>query len=301
MNKILVTGGSGLVGKYLQKTLPDATYINSSEFNLTNQNDVERMFSTYTPDIVIHLAAKVGGIIDNIEHPVDYLDDNILMNTLVLKYAYKYRVNRFVAILSCCAFPETCSSYPMSEECMHDGPPDGNTFSYGLSKRVMATQIENYNKEFGTKYSYITPCNLYGINNKTSETKSHFITSLMNKIKVANENNENFIELFGDGTPIRQLMYANDLSDIIKIIIDENITESFNVAGDETLTIDEIAKIALKITKSEHINIKYDTNKPNGQTRKDLDIKKFKKLMPNYKSTSLSEGLKEYYKIITHE
>lgn len=301
MKRILITGGSGLVGKYLNQKIPSAIFVNSKEFNLTNQNDVETMFIKYSPTSVIHLAAKVGGIIDNIEHPVSYLDDNILMNTLVLKYAYKYGVERFLSVLSCCAFPEFCSSYPMKECDMHSGEPDINTFSYGLSKRVMAIQIENYNKEFGTKYNYITPCNLYGISDKNSESKSHFITSLMNKIKHANQNGENTIELFGDGTPIRQLMYAKDLADVIKIIIDNDITESFNVAGEEVLTIDEIARIALKSTNSEHIKIVYDQSKPNGQMRKDLSIEKFKKIIPNYNSTKLFDGLFEYYKAITQK
>lgn len=298
MKKILVTGGSGLVGSYLQQELSEAIYISSKDFDLTNQKDVENMFSTHKPDTVIHLAAKVGGIIDNIEHPVDYLDDNILMNTLMLRYAYKHNVQRFIAILSCCAFPGEASMYPMKEGIMHDGPLDKNTLSYGLSKRVMAVQIENYNKEFGTKYNYITPCNLYGINNKVSENKSHFVTSLINKIKSANENSKNTIKLFGDGTPIRQLMYTKDLAGVIKKMMEKDITDSFNVATDETLTIDAIVKIALKATNSEHLKIVYDSSKPNGQLRKDLDIKKFKELMPEYKCMSLYEGLKEYYKTI---
>lgn len=301
MKKILVTGGSGLLGLYLQQELPGAIYISSKDFDLTNQKDVENVFSMYKPDTVIHLAARVGGIIDNIEHPVVYLDDNLLINTLTLKHAFKCGAIRFTAILSSCAFPETSSVYPMGEEAMHNGPLDKNTLSYGLSKRVMATQIENYNKEFGTKYNYITPCNLYGINNKTSENKNHFVTSLINKIKSANENGENTIELFGDGTPIRQVMYAKDLAGIIKIMIEKDITDSFNVASKETLTVDDVARIALKATDSEHLKIVYNASKPNGQTRKDLDIKKFKKIIPEYKCMSLYEGLKEYYKTINNK
>jgi len=295
MSKILVTGGNGLVGNYLKNILPDAIYITSRDFDLTNQHDVEQVFESYKPEVVIHLAAKVGGIIDNIEHPSGYLDDNILMNTLMLKYAYKYDVKRFTAILSCCAFPDVCPVYPMKEAEMHIGPPDINTFSYGLSKRVMAVQIENYNKEFGTQYNYITPCNLYGLNEKVNENKSHFITALITKIQQAKLNNDSKITLFGDGTPIRQLMYAKDLAGVIKTMLDCDITESFNVAADEVLTIEEIAKIALKVTNSEDLNIVYDKSKPNGQMRKDLDIESFKKLMPQYKCLNLFDGLTEYY------
>lgn len=301
MKKILVTGGSGLVGSYLQKELPEAIYISSKDFDLANQKDVENMFSTYRPDTVIHLAAKVGGLIDNREHPVVYLDENLLMNTLMLKYAHKYGATRFTAVLSCCAYPDTPSAYPMKEEIMHDGAPDKNTYSYGLSKRVMAVQVENYNKEFGTKYNYIIPCNIYGVSNKVSESKSHFVTALINKINLANQNGDETITLFGDGTPIRQLMYAKDLAEVIKITIEKDITDSFNIAADETLTIDDIAKTALTATDSEHIRITYDSSKPNGQPRKDLDIEKFKKILPDYKCTPLFEGLKIYYEAVKNK
>lgn len=301
MKKILVTGGSGLVGSYLQQELSEAIYISSKDFDLTNQKDVENVFSTHKPDTVIHLAAKVGGLIDNQEHPVAYLDDNLLMNTLMLKYAHKYGVSRFTAILSSCAFPEISSVYPMKEEVMHTGTLDENTLSYGLSKRVMAVQIENYNKEFCTKYNYITPCNIYGVSNKVSEGKSHFVTALINKINSANHNGDETITLFGDGTPIRQLMYAKDLAEIIKIMIEKDITDSFNIATDETLTIDAIARIALKATNSEHLKIAYDSGKPNGQQRKDLAIEKFKKILPDYKCTPLLEGFKMYYEAVKNK
>lgn len=301
MKKILVTGGSGLVGSYLQQELPEALYISSKDFDLTNQADVENMFSTHRPDTVIHLAAKVGGLIDNREHPAIYLDENLLMNTLMLKYAHKYGVTRFTAVLSSCAYPETPSVYPMKEETMYDGAPDKNTHSYGLSKRVMAVQVENYNKEFGTRYNYIIPCNIYGVSNKISEDKSHFVTALINKINLANQNGDETITLFGDGTPIRQLMYAKDLAEVIKIMIDKDITDSFNIAADETLTIDDIAKTALKATDSEHLRITYDFSKPNGQPRKDLDIERFKKILPDYKCTPLFDGLKIYYEAVKNK
>ncbi len=218
-----------------------------------------------------------------------------------LEYSYKHNVQRFTAILSCCAFPAMSPLYPMKEEIMHDGSLDKNTLSYGLSKRVVAIQIENYNKEFGTKYNYVTPCNIYGISNKIGENKGHFITDLINKIKLANKNGDDKIKLFGDGTPIRQLIYACDLARVIKIMIEKDITDSFNIAADETLTINDIVKIALRVTDSEHLNIVYDTNKPNGQPRKDLNIEKFRKILPEYKCTPIVEGLRIYYEAVKNK
>ncbi len=285
--KILVTGGSGLIGLCLQNELPEATYVSSKDYDLTNQNEVEKMFQEHKPQTVIHLASVVGGIIDNINHPVSHLDDNLLMNTLVLKYAHKYCVNRFLSLLSYTMYPKDYKGIPFKEESIHDGSPHESIFSYAMVKRIMATQINNYNKEFGTKYNYIIPCNLYGEKDKDDK----IIPVIINKILNAKKNNISHIQLFGDGTPIRQFMHSKDISKIIKTIIEKDITESFNVAPEQSMTIDEIAKLILKLTDSENIKIEYDITKPNGQIKRDIDNTLFKKLIVNYNFIPLEEGL----------
>jgi len=141
-NKILVTGGSGMVGNSLQKFLPDAIYISSKDYDLTNESDVISMFEKYKPNIVVHLAAKVGGIIDNIEKPYEYFVENIRMNTYMVEHSYKNGVEQFIGILSTCIYPDTVDSYPMKEEDLHLGPPTITNFSYGYAKRCLAVQIE---------------------------------------------------------------------------------------------------------------------------------------------------------------
>jgi len=293
--KILVTGGSGLVGKSLKKIIPNAVYISSSDFDLTNETSVIKLFETYRPTVIVHLAAKVGGIIDNINYPYDYFTENILMNTLLLKYSLKYNVERFIGILSTCIYPDVSNTYPLNEYQLHDGPPTETNFSYGYSKRCLAVQIDAMNKQHNTKYNYLIPCNLYGDNDKEDPNKSHFVTSLIKKIYDANLNNENKIVLFGDGTPIRQFMHADDLSKIIKLCIDNDITDNFNVANDEVYTINEMTKIALNATNSNHLEIIYDSSKPNGQYRKDVSNQKLKNIFPDFKFINLSEGIKKIY------
>ena len=161
MKQILVTGGTSTVGKHLKEILPDAIYISSTDCDLTDIKMVRWLISSYTPDIVVHLAAKVGGIQDNIAKPAEYFDDNILMNTNILKVSHEYKVKRFIGILSTCIYPDKVDSYPMKEEVMFAGPPTPTNFSYGYAKRALAVQIEAYNKQYGTAYNYITPCNLY--------------------------------------------------------------------------------------------------------------------------------------------
>lgn len=295
--KIIVTGGYGLVGRYLQKILPNAIFLTSKDYNLTKENDVIQMFEDHHPDTIIHLAAKVGGIIDNINHSADYFTENILMNTLLIDYSYKYNVKQFLGILSTCIYPDTVEEYPLKESDLHYGPPTLTNFTYGYAKRCMAVQIDSYNQQYGTKYNYIIPCNLYGENDKDDINKSHFVTSLIKKIYDANQNNDDHITLFGDGTPLRQYLHAADLAEIIKVVIENNITESFNFATYENYSIKQIAEIALTSCESQHLKIKFDNTKPNGQYRKDVSIEKFKSLFPNYNPISLGDGIKDVYKL----
>ena len=293
--KILVTGGSGLVGKYLKKILPEAIYISSSDYDLTTEDGVKRMFLKHKPEVVVHLAARVGGIIDNINHPAEYFTQNVLMNTLLIEYSRIFNVKKFIGILSTCIYPDVARKYPMDETMLHEGPPTITNFSYGYSKRSMGAQIDAYNLQYKLNYQYLIPCNLYGIEDKDDENKSHFIASLIKKINYAKNNNSDNITLFGDGTPLRQFMYAGDFAEIIKQTIERGVTESFNVATEENLSIKQMAEIALNVTDSENVKIEWDTTKPNGQFRKDVSIDKFKNLFPNFEFTPLSKGIKLVY------
>jgi GDP-L-fucose synthase len=295
--KILVTGSSGLVGSYLKDILPkNTTYITSKDYDLTSQKDVKNLYEEIKPDCVVHLAAKVGGILDNLNHPVSYLEDNILINTFMIKYAYENKVKKFIGILSSCAYPDYLDKYPLDESDIDKGPPTNATYSYGMAKRILAHQIDCYNKEFNTEYNYIIPCNIYGgRTNKYDENNSHFITSVLKKINSAKINGDNYIKLYGDGTPLRQFIHAIDVANVIKIVIEKNIIESFNLATKNSISINDITKIILKITNSEDLKILYDITKPNGQYKKDLSIEKFEKLIPNYEFLDIKKGIIENY------
>ena len=293
--KILVTGGSGLIGKSLKKILPEATFLSSKDYDLTNQNEVNKMFLEHQPKVVIHMAALVGGIIDNINRPYEYFYKNIMMNTLVLEYSHRYKVENFLGILSTCIYPDTYNEYPLKEDTLHLGPPTISNFGYGYAKRCLAVQIDTLNKQFGTNYSYIIPCNLYGPDDKDDEKNSHFVTALIKKIYLSKKQKEKSITLYGDGTPLRQFMLVEDLSKIIKLIIDNNINLNMNIATDETYSIDEIANIALEACDALDLCIDYDKTKPNGQYRKDVSISKFKSVIPNFKFTNLKDGIKLVY------
>lgn len=294
---IVVTGGSGMVGKSLKKIIPEAIYLSSKDYDLTSERGVASMYSELKPDVVIHLAAKVGGIIDNINKPSTYFTDNVLMNTLLVEYARFNNVKRFIGVLSTCIYPDVAESYPMSESMLHLGPPTPTNFSYGYAKRCLAVQIDACNKEYGTNYQYLTPCNLYGEHDKFGEN-SHFVAALIKKIHQAKSTNEDKITLFGTGTPLRQFMHSNDFARVIKKCIDEEVYDSFNVATEQNLSIDDIARTAIRACGATGLKIEYDSTKPDGQFRKDVSIEKIKSIFPDFKPTRLFHGIGSTYSIL---
>lgn len=294
---IIVTGGSGMTGRSLHKILPGAHYLSSKDCDLTNINEVESTFEKYRPDCVIHLAAKAGGIFDNIKKPAEYFDENILINTNVLRTARKYDVQRLLAILSTCAYPDVLDNYPMKEEDMHKGPPAATNISYGYSKRALAVQIDAYNKQYGTKYQYLTPCNLYGEYDKYGDN-SHFVAALIKKIHQAKTFGDKKITLFGTGTPLRQFMHSDDLAKIIKRCIEEEVYDSFNIATGQNISIDDIARIALRACNATNLDIEYDKTKPDGQFRKDVSTEKMNSIFPDFKPTKLYHGIVSTYSIL---
>ena len=291
--KLLVTGGTGLVGKYLQQ-FTDGIFVNSSQYNLMYEKDAAQMFMDHQPDVVIHLAAKVGGIMDNIANPFQYYEDNLLMNTYMVKYARMYNVKKFVGVLSSCIFPDVVDHYPMVEEDMHKDLPNANNFGYGYAKRVMGCHIDIARKQ-GLNYSYITPSNLYGEFEHGDISRKHFVGALLEKIHNAKQNGDKSITLFGDGTPLRQFTFAKDVAEILNMIVTYDIKENLNISTPSNFTIDFMAREALEAANAQHLQIIYDMSKPNGQMRKDIDTTKFKNIFPNYEFTSYVKGIKQTY------
>jgi len=293
--KILVTGGTGMVGEELKLIMPEAVYISSKDYDLTKESEVKKMFKEHNPSHVVHLAAKVGSLHDNIKNRVTYFDDNALINTFVLREAYKAGVKRFIGVLSTCIYPNEVKNYPINEEDLHNGAPHEDLHSYAYAKRCLAVQIEAYNLQFKTKYNYLIPCNMYGEHCKAHMGRSHYVNALISKIIEAKKEGQSEITLFGDGTPLRQFMHSKDFARVIKLCIENDVTESFNVATEENYSVHKIAEIGLNACDAESLKIEYDKTKPNGQHRKDVSIKKFRKHFSDFEFTPLKEGIKQVY------
>ena len=288
---ILVTGGSGLVGKHLKDIMPDATYIGSKDCDLTDVTQVDALMDFFRPKIVVHLAARVGGIVDNINHPVEYLEENIMMNNNVLKKCHEYKVDKLISILSTCIYPDVVDTYPLKEEDLFNGPPPPDNFSYAMSKRCMATHIDSYVKQYEKQWCYLIPCNLYGEHDKYEEHHSHFVSALIKKIYEATDT----VEIWGTGKPLRQFMHAEDLARIIKYMIDNDIVENFNVAPNYVYSIEEMTKIGMESCGKGDLEIVYDSTKPDGQYRKDVDSSKLISVMEGFEFISLEEGIRRVY------
>jgi GDP-L-fucose synthase len=293
--EILVTGGSGTLGKALQSIMPDAYYINGSDYNLINQEPVKKLYAELMPDRIIHCAALVGGIVDNIQNPHPYFYENILMDTQMVRFAIGNEVEHFTGILSTCAYPDVVPEYPMTEDMLHAGPPAATNFSYGYAKRAMAVHIDAANKQYGTRYNYLIPCNLYSGNQYKDPNKAHFLDTLIQKIKFAQNNGQTWINLMGTGEAKRQFMLADDFARVIKIMVDKGVTESFNVCPDENLSIREIVEIALKACDATYLKVNWDASKPNGQLNKEASNAKFKTIFPDFNFTPLEQGIRQAY------
>ena len=295
---VLVTGGYGFVGVHVVKMLKQkkckVVHVPSKyDYNCTIEREVDLMFQHLKPDVVIHLAARVGGIQDNILRPAEYFDDNILINTNVLKMSKIYGVDRFIGMLSTCVYPDfgKLPLYPLQEKHLLLGPPAPTNFSYSYAKRCMAIQIDAYNQQYNTKYSYLIPCNLYSeYDNFDNKNKMHFVTALLKKIKTSKET----LNLLGTGRPLRQFIYAGDLARVIKEVIDKDIVEDFNVAPSYNYSIKKMAQIALNVT-NKNLKIEYSNPELDGQYRKDVSSERMKSILPNFKLTSFEEGIKKVY------
>jgi len=290
--KVIVTGGSGFVGKRLQKIKPEWEYISSWDVNLLNYYDFADYLHRERPDAVIHLAAKVGGIKDNAEHPADFFHANSLINSNVVHACYKEGVKRLLASLSTCAFPDIVHRYPFSEKDLLSGPPAETNRAYGFTKRALYIQLQSYRKQYGLDYSCFCPSNLYGPEDHFDTEKSHFIPAAIRKIHEAK--NDDVVEFWGTGTPLRQQLYIDDLCKAIPELLDEHHTDvPLIVAPDENLSIKEMAVICKSII-GRRVQFYFNGNL-DGQYRKDGSNLEFKKVLPSFEFTPFKRGLQKTY------
>jgi GDP-L-fucose synthase len=296
MQSILVTGGSGLVGNailLLEKEYPNYNFIflNSKICDLTNYNEVIILFNTIKPDNVIHLAACVGGLFKNMAQKVKMFEDNILINTHVIKAASAVGVKNLIACLSTCVFPDK-TEYPINETMLHNGPPHHSNEGYAYSKRMMELHCRLYNESCGTNYICIIPTNIYGPHDNFNLEDGHVIPSLIHKCYLAKKEGIPF-EVKGSGRPLRQFIYSMDLAKLIMSTLENNEligTGNIIVSPEEEYSIREVAELINSHFGNEII---FNEEYSDGQYRKTADNSKLKELLKkvNFEFTDLATGI----------
>jgi len=290
MSKVLVTGGTGMAGLALKEVLPDAIYV-GSEFDLRDMVETRAMFKLHRPEVVIHMAAKVGGIKANMNAMSDFYVDNILINTNVLKCCHDFNVKKTISLLSTCVYSHE-APLPLKEKDMHSGECHPSNYGYGFAKRMLDIQSRSYREQYGENFICLIPNNLYGEHDNFHLINSHVIPSLIRKIYEAKKNNAD-VKLWGDGTPMREFTYAKDLAKIIVFAMNNyDGKDPINVGNTNEISIKNLVEIIAEIFNYQG-KIIWDTNQTNGLNRKPSDNSNLLNL--GWKKeyyTNLREGLK---------
>lgn len=291
-----MSGHNGMVGASLCKKLISKGFNNlivasRDELDLRNQNDVSKFLKKKKPEIVINLAAKVGGINSNISKPAEYIYDNIIMNTNLIHESYINKVERFVNLGSSCIFPKECQQ-PMKERFLLTGPLEPTNEGYALAKICGIKMLESYKKQYGFNSISIIPPNLYGPGDDFDLENCHVLSALVKRFVDSNANNN--ITLWGTGIAKREFLHVYDLCLAIYFILKNNIDLEYdliNIGTGKEISIKELANNISSYTNFKG-KISWDSSKPDGMLKKCLDIEEMKKIGFTPK-TKLKDGIKE--------
>jgi GDP-L-fucose synthase len=297
MKKILITGGSGLVGNAFKNTANDFAeqyefiFLSSSDCNLEKFDETMECFTKIKPHYIIHLAACVGGLYKNMNYKVNMLEKNLLINFNVIKCSYEVNVEKLVCMLSTCIFPDK-TTYPIDETMLHNGPPHTSNDAYSYAKRVLEIHCRAYNEQYNTNFCCIIPTNIYGPHDNYSIQDGHVIPALIHKCFLAKQKKVPF-EVLGTGTPLRQFIYSDDLARCIILTIDKINKENLIISTSEEYSIKDIATIiANEFEYTEHMV--FNKNYSDGQYKKTADNRKLLSFLGGelkYKFMDIRKGI----------
>jgi len=294
--KILITGGTGMVGKAFNNIEAEHKLIlaGSRHCDLELWRDTQHMVAEQDPDAIIHLAAKVGGVKSNIDYMGDFYKENILINTNTLEAARLHGVNKVISLLSTCVYPDS-ANYPLTEDQIHNGPPHHSNFGYAYAKRMLDVQSRAYRQQYGCNFITAVPNNLFGEHDNFDLENSHAIPAIMRKMHEAKIKNENVI-LWGDGSPLREFTYSKDLAQILLFLLENyNEEDPINVGNTLEVSIKQVAEMVADVVGFNG-EIVWDISKPTGQHRKPSDNSKLIELGWEKKSyTNFKEALTSTY------
>ncbi len=296
--KIYVAGHRGMAGSAIVRELNRLGYTNiitrtHQELDLCRQAETEAFFEKEQPEYVFLAAAKVGGIEANQNAPADFMYENMMMEMNVVHAAWKYRVKKLQFLGSSCIYPRLAPQ-PMKENCLLTSELEKTNEAYALAKISGLKYCEYLNKQYGADFISVMPTNLYGLNDNYHPKNSHVIPGLIRRFHEAKAGGAESVTCWGDGSPMREFLYADDLADLCVFLMNHySGCETVNAGTGKEISIKNLAELVARVT-GYHGKILWDITKPNGTPRKLLDISKAEKMGWKYK-TDLEDGLKISY------
>ncbi|MGH2906458.1 MAG: GDP-L-fucose synthase family protein [Solirubrobacterales bacterium] len=291
--RLVVTGGSGFLGSHVTDRLSELgaeiTVPRSTEYDLTVEDAVKQLYADAKPEIVIHLAARVGGIGANRKNPGAYWYDNLMMGALMLEHARRSGVGKFVQLGTICSYPNM-TPVPFREEDLWNGYPEVTNAPYGIAKKALLAGAQSYREQYGMHTVFVMPVNLYGPRDNFDLESSHVIPALVRKMVEAGERGED-VDLWGDGSPSREFLYVDDCARAILLATERyDASDPVNIGAGFEITIKELAALIAQATgfKGE---INWDTSKPGGQPRRMLDTSRAREAFGFSAEVSFEDGL----------
>ena len=293
---VVVTGGAGFLGGYVVEELrrrgAESVFVpRHAEYDLREKEDIARLYAEAEPTMVVHLAARVGGIGANRENPGTFAYDNLIMGAQLMELARVREVAKFVQLGTICAYPKF-APIPFREEDLWNGYPEETNAPYGLAKKMLLVQAQAYRDQFGFNAIYLLPVNLYGPRDNFDPASSHVIPALIRKCVEAVASGADEIEVWGDGSPTREFLYVEDAArGIVQAAERYEGRDPVNLGSHLEISIRDLVELIAKLTGFEG-EIRWDTSKPNGQPRRKLDVSRAEEYFGFRASVDFEEGLR---------
>lgn len=303
--RVTVTGGRGFLGRHVVEQLERAgakvSTFSSAEYDLTKQTEVARMYADLRPEIVIHLAARVGGIGANRENPGSFFYENAVMGIEIMEQARHKDVAKVVQVGTVCAYPKF-APIPFSEDDLWNGYPEETNAPYGLAKKMLLVQAQAYRQQYGFNAIYVLPVNLYGPGDNIDLQNSHVIPALIRKCVDARDSNAPSIEVWGTGTPTREFLYVEDAARAIVLAAERyDKADPVNIGSSEEISIKDLVELIVDLTGFKG-KVVWDKTKPDGQPRRKLNVERAATEFGFRSSTPFREGLRktiDWYESVT--